>query len=491
MQTRKASLTRDTIAYGAAMAVDRAIGVALLPLLTAKMDRSVFGAWTQVLTSFALLSNILELGFFHSLSQYVPGAGRGRIRRILNGALLIVLTNGAILVAFCFAFPKQLSALVFGDLSQTSAIFAGSVFIVSECLFEILVLGFLRADNRVALCSFYYAGKSVLRLLVLWQGLSFGLDLAGLLWLLSLSCLLLVAVVYFVHVWRTLRGPAEIGLIGFLRSALVHSGAIVVSSNLAWANASLNRFFIVHMLGLSSLGLYSANYSLASMVSLGSLVINFTTIPHINGAWNAGNADRAVSILTAAVEYYLFVTIPVSVALGLLYQPLAHLLMRGDFNPEPILMWALIATIFLMGLEQLLSFATFMGSSRFSVIVRSAGLLVNLVIVFFGVLPIGLSAVAIAASISSLLVIAASTAYLSKLCGFVFPWRSSAWLCSAGASMIAAVIATRSWLESTSLFGVGLTGLIGLLSFLLVECLREQSICRNLVQRPLRTGSNG
>jgi O-antigen/teichoic acid export membrane protein len=240
MQNRKTSLRRDTIAYGAAMAVDRAIGIALLPLLTAKMDRSMFGAWTQVLTTFALLSNILELGFFHSLSQYIPGAKRGDIRRILNGVLLIVVANGIIFVALSSTFPKPLSDLVFGDQSQMRAIFAGSVFIVTESLFEILVLGFLRADNRVALCSLYYAAKSVLRLLLLWEGLSSGLDLAGLLWLLSLSNLLLMAAVYFVHVLPTLRGSVETALDGFWRKALAHSGAIVISSNLAWANASLS-----------------------------------------------------------------------------------------------------------------------------------------------------------------------------------------------------------------------------------------------------------
>ena len=468
MQNRKTSLRRDTIAYGAAMVVDRAIGIALLPLLTAKMDRSMFGAWTQVLTTFALLSNILELGFFHSLSQYIPGASRGHIRRILNGILLIVVANGTIFVALCSAFPKPLSDLVFGDQSQMRAIFAGSVFIVAECLFEILVLGFLRADNRVALCSFYYAAKSVLRLLFLWEGLSSGLDLAGLLWLLSLSNLLLMAVVYFVHVLPTLRGSVETALSGFWRKALAHSGAIVISSNLAWANASLSRFFIVHMLGLSSLGLYAANYSLASMVSLSSLVINFTAIPHINAAWNSGNANRAVSILTSSIEYYLFISIPVGVALGLFYEPIAHLLIRGEFYPEPILMWALIMAVLLMGLEQLLSFATFMGNSRFSVIIRAAGLLVNLVIAFLYIVPIGLSAAAIAASAASLLVIAVSGLYLSRLCGFVFPWRSSAWLCAAGLVMAIVAFATMFWLNRPSLLGAGLSGFIGLLSFLLV-----------------------
>ncbi|EHR04622.1 lipopolysaccharide biosynthesis protein [Bradyrhizobium sp. WSM471] len=485
MQNRLPSLRRDTLIYGVAVVVDRLVGVALLPILTANMDRWAFGAWTQVLTTFALMSNILSFGFFHSLSQYVPGSKRGDIRRILNGVLLIVISNGIICVALALTFPNQLGDLIFGDRSAAHAIIAASVFMVTESLFEILVIGFLRADSRLTLCSLYYSAKSAVRLLLMWGGLLAGFDLAGLLWLLSVSNLLVVAAVYFVHVLPTLRAATVSTLNGFWTKAFLHSGGIVLSSNLAWANASLGRFAIVHILGLSSLGLYSANYSLASIVSLSALVINFTAIPHMNAAWNAGSANRAVSILTATIEHYLFLTIPVAVALGLFYDLAASLLIHGDFNPEPTLMWALIVTILLMGLEQLLSFATFMVSSRFSVVVRLAGLLLNLVIVYFCILPIGLIAVAIAMSASSLVVISASAAYLSRLGGFVFPWRSSAWLCAAGLSMIGAAVATKLWLDWASLFGAGLVGLIGLLSFLLVESLRDQSICRNSLQRPI------
>lgn len=485
MRGRLPSLRRDTLIYGAAVVVDRLVGVALLPILTAKMDRSAFGAWAQVLTTFALMSNILSFGFFHSLSQYVPGSKRGDVRRILHGVLLIVISNSIILVALALTFPKQLSDLIFGEQSQAHAIIAASVFMVTESLFEILVIGFLRADSRLTLCSLYYAAKSALRLLQMWVGLSFGLGLAGLLWLLSVSNLLGLAAVYFVHVLPTLRPATVSASNGFWPKALLHSGGIVVSSNLAWANASLSRFLIVHILGLSSLGLYSANYSLASIASLGALVINFTVIPHINAAWNAGSAKRAASILTAAIEYYLFLSIPVCVALGSFYRLIANLLIRGDFIPEPTLMWALIAAIFLMGLEQLLTFATFMASSRFSVIVRSSGLLLNLVIVYFCILPIGLTAVAIAASASSLIGICASAAYLFRVGGFIFPWRSSAWLGAAGLSMIGAAMVTRSWLDWTSLIGAGLAALMGLLAFLLIESLRDQSICRNSLQRPI------
>ena len=70
---------------------------------------------------------------------------------------------------------------------------------------------------------------------------------------------------------------------------------IVIASVLSWANSSLNRFLIVYVLGLAALGVYAANYSIAAIVSLASLVMNFSAVPHLNNAWNRGDKARVVN----------------------------------------------------------------------------------------------------------------------------------------------------------------------------------------------------
>jgi O-antigen/teichoic acid export membrane protein len=475
------SIRGDTAAYGAAIVVDRLIGLLLLPLLTTHMDRSAFGAWTQILTSSALLSNIIEFGFYHSLVQYIPGAARGDVRRILYGVVAITFVNGTIFALICWIAPKPISQLLFATSAETTVVVSAGQYIVSECLFEILVLAFLRADGRIGLCSVYYASKSVLRILLLWYGLAAGTDLPGLLWLLALGNVALVILVYVIHVAPSLTGPIDKVGPGFWKKAIRHSGMIVLSGNLSWANASLSRFFIVHLLGLSELGLYSANYSLATIVSVTALVINFTTVPHVNSAWNSGDRARANAILSRATEFYLFTTVPIAICVGLFYQPIAEILIRGNFSAGPMLAWTLIVSMVVLGLEQLLSFATFIGGSQFSVVARSLAFVVNIAIVLL-FMPIGGVAIAaVAASLSSIVVIGASLVFLRKLGGFAFPWRSLAWIAVDSAAMILVGTAVLAWQGPPTLGHAVIAGIAATLAYGLVDVLRPASLARTIM----------
>jgi O-antigen/teichoic acid export membrane protein len=443
----------------------------------------MFGAWSQVLVAFALLSNVLEFGFFHSFVQYIPGAARGQVGRILHVVLAVVIGNGFVFVLICWMFPHAISEVVFATDADPAVVLATGIFIVSECLVEILTMGFLRADGRIRLCSIYYAIKSVARLLLLWQGLYGGADLSGLLWRLSWSNIILFGLVYTLHVAPTLSKYAEKLRPGFWPAAFAHSGTIVLSSNLAWANASLGRFVIVHLLGLSQLGLYAANLSLASPVSLISLVLNFTAIPHINAAWNNGDSKRAGEILSGVTEYYFFVSAPIGISLGLFYQPIAKILIHGDFFAGPLLIWTLIASIFLQGLEQLLSFTTFMGNSRFSVMTRSCALAVGLLVNLAFMNRWGVSTAAIAASLSSIIVIAANIVFLNRLGGFLFPWKGVAWIGLASGVMTVLASVVLGALGEQTFVNAVIAGIAGLLPYLAVEALRKRSIGRQLLRR--------
>ena len=170
----RSTLRSDLVFYGLAVGIDRLSGFVLLPLLTAAMGRAEFGAWNQVITAFASVSNLLQVGFYHSLVRYVPGQDRPRVGRILHGMLTIICVNCAVFLACALLFPDLFSQLLFGQPESGIVVLSAAVFMVSECFFEFLVLGFLRADGRIVLCSIYSVLKSTLKLLLLWQGITAG-----------------------------------------------------------------------------------------------------------------------------------------------------------------------------------------------------------------------------------------------------------------------------------------------------------------------------
>jgi O-antigen/teichoic acid export membrane protein len=482
-------LTRDAVAYGIAVAVDRLTGLLLLPLLTALMAPSVFGAWNQVLAAMGLFSNILLVGFYHSIVRYVPGAPRGEIGRVLHGMLAMIATTSGIFLLLAFAIPALLSQLLFATPSQADVIPIAAAFIISECIFEFVVLAFLRADERIVACAVYYVIKSLLRLALLWQGLASGAELGGLLGRLTVANAAIVLVAYFVHVAPTV--DVAIGGLrsGFWKPVLAHSGMIVLSSNLSWANVSLNRFLIVHILGLVQLGVYAANYSLASIINLIALIVNFTVIPHLNAAWNRGDKKLVREILTLTTQYYFCACIPMFVAVGIFYLPLLKLLATVAYQGPTLLIWELGCFMVLLGFEQVLTFATFLDNSQFSVWVRGSALICNVLlnVVLLGTL--GLEAAALAAVLSMFLVIAFDVWFLRGMVGYRFPWGSVVVMMLAGAGMGLAGTIVLALLGKDTFGYAVVAGAISLPVYVAIEAIQKRSVARALFSKLAHGGA--
>lgn len=476
------SLKHDTVYFGVAVFIDRLSGFLLLPLLTAAMDRAVFGAWAQVLTALALMSTLLEFGFYHAIVRYVPGAKRGKKGRVLHGMLLVFGVNSVAFLLLAWLAPGMISRVLFATPESANVILAAAAFIIAECLFEFLILAFLRADGQIRAAAIYYAVKSVLRVALLWQGLRGGADLTGLFLRVAAGDLFLVVLAYAVHI----APSAEIALTGlgkkFWREVFHYAGAIVLSSVLSWSNASLNRFLIVYVLGLAALGVYAANYSIAAIVTLASLVMNFTAVPHLNNAWNRGDKARVRQLLATVVEYYCYLTIPVAVAIAVFYLPLARLLTSEQYFADPALIYLLVTFMVLVGLEQLLTFATFLDNSRFSAAVSSVSLAVNVVLCLALLGVLGIVGAALAVVISTLLVVTCNAIFLRRMVRFDFPWLGIAWI--AGASLAFGVVGAQvlKLLGAPTFANAFIAGAISLPVFLGLEALRSGSVTRQVFE---------
>jgi len=477
---QRASLKSDALAYGAAIAVDRFSSLMVLPLLTSIMDRSTFGAWNQVLTAFALLSNILELGFYHSILRYVPGADRPEVGRIFYSMLLLVLCNCAIFFGLTLAAPDFFSRLLFAQSEAWIVIVAASGFIVTECLFEFVVMGFLRADGRVRVCAFYYALKNIARLFLLWLGAINSLGLGGLLELLSGGTATLALIAYAFHVAPHLPVRVFGGPRGFWAAALRYSGAMVLSTNLSWANVSLNRFLIVYLLGLSELGLYAANYSIASIVNVVAVMVNFIVVPHLNKAWNDHDTLRVNLVLTSITRYYCFATFPAVVAICVFYTPIIRLLASAQYQASPALIWALCIFMVLIGLEQFTTFATFLDNSRFSVCVRGISLILNVSLNLVFLKTMGIVGAALAASIAAVLVIGLNCRFLLRMTGYEVPWRAVGAIVVASVAMAFSARAILILLPAPSFAYAVVAGVLSLPIFFLIESSWSGSVTREL-----------
>lgn len=469
----------DFLAYGSAISLDRLSGFLLLPILAGAWSPETFAAWTQILVLSALFSNVLLVGFYHSIVRYISGVERGTIAKIFRGMLGIALANCALFIVVVALSSGYLSMAVFASPRLQDLVLPGAVFIVSECIFEFVVLGFLRADGKIVVCSSYYAAKNVARLVLLdhlaVQGIA--LSLTALVFVnATLTC-----IVYLLHIAPSLPSSSQRLEHGFWRQALGFSLVIVVSSNFVWANTSLNRFLIVHVLGLAELSVYAVNYSIASIAHVVAMIVSFIFIPRVNAAWNLGDGVGVRRLLRTATEYYIFGVLPIGLAIGLFYPHVLGLLALTRYGSGRTLVATLVCFMILLGFEQILTFATLIKGSRFSLGVRALALGINVLLNLLLMKDVGLVGSVVAGNVAIATAILLNAWRLRALTGYVFPWRVAGEMSLAGLAMLAAGIMVTSRLPTVRIPALLVGGVVCGAVYLGAESLRAGSVCRALI----------
>lgn len=472
----------ETLAYGAAMAVDRALGLVLLPILTSAFSKEVYGAWSQILTAYALLSNFLLVGCYHSIMRYLPAKPDKEKSRVFHGMLVMIAVTCFLFVLVAGSVPRILSELLFAEEAYEAMVAAISIFVVSECFYEFVVVAFLRVERRILLCAVHQTLKNVLRVAILFYGATRHSALSELLIDLAIGNAAFVLAVYVMHVVPAI-GIAIRGMgSGFWKEVAVFSLPIVATTTFGWANAFLNRFLIVHQLGLGDLGVFSVNYSIASIASLVSLATTFTLIPHLNAAWNQKDEDGTRHLLETGISHYLLASVPLAVATGVFYTPLRALLAPGDYGGSPLLIWSLAIFMLLYGLEQITTFATLLKNSHFSVYARAAALVVNVGVCLLLLRPIGIDAAGLAAMLALLVTISAGLRQIYGLVGFKFPWAVLLRLILPSIAMAFSGTALMWWLGTGAVAFV-FSALLSVFCFAAVEMLFEGSLLRTQLNR--------
>lgn len=472
------SLNRDTLAYGLAVLTDRLVGFFLLPWLTAGLSKEDFGAWSQVFTSYGLISNLLLLGFYHTVSGLVAGRQHGDAARIYKGILGIVLVNCLLLSGLLLVAPEIASHIVFGVGTFKTLMLYSLLFFITECFYELTVLAFLRAEGRIALCAGFHMGKNLLRLPMVIVGLTWHDPLPAILVLISLGNVVLTLMVLFKYILAA--RPSSCLPVGFWHAAVGKSVMVTGVLALAWGIASSNRFLVVHFLSLEDLAVYSLNYSILSIATLVPMVISFTLLHHVSHFRALEKNDKAQVVLQESVALYLYAILPLLLLTGLYYQQLLGFLANPGYEVGFSLIASLLGYFFLFGLEQILVFATFSGNHRSAFYARLFALAWTLGLGVVLIPRYGIAVAVLPALLASASIVFWCSVTLWRELRYRFPWLVLQSVGPAWAVMLAAgILLTRAWpvqaLWEVCIAAALLTGL-----YVLTETLIPTSLTRRL-----------
>jgi len=108
------------------------------------------------------------------------------------------------------------------------------------------------------------------------------------------------------------------------------------------------RYVIGIFLGVTSVGIYSAGYSVGSIISFFIAPLTFVLLPTLSRLYDEDRIAEVKAHLTYSLKYFLMLAIPSTFGLSLLAKPLLHSLTTLEFVPTGSLVAPVVAVSYLL-----------------------------------------------------------------------------------------------------------------------------------------------
>lgn len=287
-------------------------GVVTLPLIAKMLGTAEYGVWSQVLAFVTLAGALCNVNLHLPLIRFISEDRRNQAR-IYTTLLLATMALGAAGSLAIFLFRNTWSDLLFpgGEMLPYLAVVAllilfGNLRVLNVNLYR--ATGRLKVRSAVELvttfgelvgiCILLARGHTLLQVfafMVAWQGL--------------------VVLLQSAHA-RHIAGWARPDW-AILKSALRYALPLLPVALSGWALDRSDRLIISAFLGPREVGIYSANYALASMVMLFQAPLQVTLFPKVAQFWAADRA-RAGRYISASNRFFLLLAIPFTIGVGVL-----------------------------------------------------------------------------------------------------------------------------------------------------------------------------
>lgn len=487
----RVGLKSDTLWYGSAVLIERALGLLLLPLLTRRLSEAEYGIWAQVAVVSSVLVPLLlaclPTGIVRFLSADPDDAQR---RRWVRRSLVLAAGLWGVLALACWLLPVQASAAVFGSVAHIRFVAVALIVLAADVLFDVLV-AYLRATFQM---------QGIAALLVMRGGVRLGfmllalgplqLNFEGAFALLAALQLTLVVVACAVACVRppprraTPDAAAPRAQITW-RVMLAFCAPMVLMSVLSSAHAYADRFALTHQLGLAATAVYAAVTTVVSVVGVVYTVLGFTMFPVLSRMWSEGNQAGATELVAKATCVFLFVALPFIFWLACVSDDLIPLLTTGAYRAPlgVVLMLGVAAVSF--GLYQIALYLRLLeGQGSRMVVLMLLAALVNGGMNWFLVPRFGLSGAAAAAALSNTLLAVMAYTGSWRTARPRFPWAiavriaSGALLAAFVSKWVTPAFTTMPWVALVFNFAL----LVGI--HVVLDVAMPRSLIRTQIWRP-------
>lgn len=355
----------------------------LLPIITKTLGVYDYGLWAQINITVSLISSLALMGLSMSFVRFLSSeTDKNKIQEAVYSILFFVLASGLLASFILYISAEPLATFGFKDPKATSFVQAGSLLILVNVI-ESISLFYFRIFRQIEKFSYFTFFETFGKLLFILIFLKLGYGLLGV-----ITATLMVQSLIFLTTFITI--VSQIGFIiprfTYIREYLRFSLPLTPNALIRWVTESSDRYMITYFLGLGSVGVYSAAYSIGNLIQLFVSPLQTILFPELSKLFDQNKMDEVRVYMSHSLRYFLIIAIPAVFGLSALAKPLIAVLTTPDFISGwfviPIIAFAgLMAGIFQIFVNTMFLIKETKPATYINIVAAVTNVLINLILI--------------------------------------------------------------------------------------------------------------
>ena len=306
MESSYQKFAKDIVVVAAANFLTILAGLVLLPVITKTLGAHDYGIWAQVMVTINLLMALAGLGLPYAMSRFLAAKkNREEIQEEFYSVFSLVFLTSVIASCFVIVFADFIAGALFDGATQIVRMTGGIALFQS---LSWVYLSRLRAFRQMNRYSLFQIGVTCVQL-----GAIVYLVLNGHgLFRVVLAFLVVRAILFLILFCST---SAQLGIrrphFSRMQEYLSFGLPTIPAAISMWVIASSDRYVIAYFLGATSVGIYSAGYTLGSTLLMAtSTVLVLVLLPTLSKLYDEGRMTEVRKHLSYSLKYSMALAIP-------------------------------------------------------------------------------------------------------------------------------------------------------------------------------------
>lgn len=431
-----------------------------LPVLTGSFTTEWYGVWAQIVTTISFVTPLVGLGFDMGVVRYFATGfeERERVQDFYSLAVFIALFSLFLILIVALA-SQTVSSVMFAEPKFGAYAVIAFVWVLAQGLYN-FVISYFRVTRNIRTYALFDVANGLMAAFIM---VIVPLKLHSV-YTMVLALSLNQAtftLVFLTMIYRKIgfKGLSFVNIGKYLKYGL----PLVPNSLFLWLVNSSGRYFLTHFKGLGEVGIYSAGFTIANIMTLFFMPISFVLFPVISKLWGEGDRSAVSENITRANRWYLILAVPGAVGLSFLAKPIVTLLSSKEFlGGAEVIFFLTVANLF-YGIYQINLYGALLLEKNLKLTgyFAVAGVL-NVLMNFLLVPWMGLQGAALAMLLSFFYLATSVTRWSGKAIGFSLDWGGVGKILLSAAGMLSVLWGAKQVYPVTGLGALIAHVLIGM-----------------------------